>query len=896
MLPIMKASSEANPGGTGLKGYNFSRGLVMTPSFSAEIVSAFTDKECIRAEDLPHLLEKYIAWRVNVPGAPEPHELKEEHARTVRAYESFQLDRDKCWDTFHSRVAANAAAEAEVQNPWLAYWFNKTPDKLSTWNSDTGKLSPKAQNDINMELRRCSPTQSASVEELLDLAPLKDDPIFNSVIDCLTDYVPYFVMNMGEDEHNPDFRWSRALCMLAGLGSTGLRRFARYIQHNSNEDAWGHWAECSDTELKQDILKARAICLYPFGLLRTSYPVIARSLNAETSLTAAPKWLDALLITHIVKHTRYYPDYNGTPALFAAYRGDSTVIALNDELMSQPFGASCHIGIMNSLCSVLDIRLGAAKDRTLIQSHALRMMRSIHPTWLPRPLALSSYTDLIPPPNVTFGRAMEKRSEYKWVDPGLVAKNISVIDVQTGVVSQKAAISGAKSLSLAWPRSPNMKQEEIAGWYGNIPAKVEPELPSTILFRYIRNINTLGCTNALKALIDGTMILSLIRPQLAGSEIGRTLDNEFPIFCVMPMEGTKETTTNQGKTTVARILGGALVPGLRAVQAVRNSSPPSQRAMAHTLETYGTAIYDEFLLPQGHDHFLNQAGLQLLATGGTATPGKALENSPGVRLRYPLFLNSKVCAFPPDIWLRLLPVYMDTLHPGNSCSSRELSLIASGAISMQIRLSALRLIEEYDIVEQLRGGYPKIGPWRFSAHLAVAEALNGRLYEIGEYFERAKKQSTSQLVVAGESGLADDIGVNVSFDAKWYFDGAREQTLEVIYQTSQVQPLRLNDVLRTLVEDQGRRTFDSALRQYNMRERSAITRFQHQLETDKGFERPGWRLEYVPSSKSTVKDERSRPVAHVKLTKLGVERGVELVMELGGKAEGLSAPARAANA
>jgi len=836
-------------------------------SFSEDFINALKKTEHVKPEDIQALLEEYKTWRTTCPGAPEPKDLIPDHSPTVMGRESFNLASNDNWDNFHRRIKNQVEVEKDAQNPFIPFWHSKSPDKPTPWVKDTGeKLSSDCQGKLSLHFRGVTPLLNDKVENLLDLLPVESDDIqtYDSIVETMTHFLPIYVSPMG-DYSDIDWRWSKTLCILAGLGMRGVRIFAKRMAETSEEDEWNHWATCDDAELKQEIIKSRSTSYYPFGLLRTDYPKIVRILENH-SAEKVPTWLQVLLLTHIIKHTRFYPNYNGHPAIFAAYRTTSSMIQLHDSCIAQHLNSPANQSVLQTLCSILDVHLGTTKSRTPLQIVAKACFKHILPCQLARPVDLSYHPDLIPPPGVTFSLAFEKRSEYRWINPGILVNNVGSIDTNTGIVTPRSYISGSKALTLNWPRR-EVPEDEMATWFANLPKEVKPELPSTILRRHIRNINDLGYPEGFNALVDSLILTNLVRRQLAGSEIGKLIRIEFPIVVILPVRGEKDAATNQGKTNVARILCGALVPGIPVMQVVRGSSPPSQRSMATTLEQYGTAIYDEFVLPSGFDHFLNQQGLQLLATGGVATPGKALENSPGVQLKYPLFLVCKFDSFPPDIKNRMLPIFLEELNSDTRSNQNELGLIMTGLIGMQVRLSALAWIKEHDFIAKVRAGTARSGEFfRYNGHVSVAEAMTGRMYPIQDYLMAAKAQCDKQYLEADMTGLIADVGGTGSFDTKYFFETCQDETLGTLFATAKVRPLRVLDTLRAIIEDGGRRSFDSVLRQHNIREHSAVVRFTQQLEKRGAYAKHGWVLEYMGAKKSKLKDKHGSTVSHIHIT------------------------------
>lgn len=255
---------------------------------------------------------------------------------------------------------------------------------------------------------------------------------------------------------------------------------------------------------------------------------------------------------------------------------------------------------------------------------------------------------------------------------------------------------------------------------------------------------------------------------------------------------------------------------------------------------FGTAIYDEFVLPTNSEHFLSLAGLQTLATGGTVSPGKVMENGPGIGLQYPLFVNSKVAADTPDIRNRQLPVFMDPHTDVTKCSDAEFANITSGKASYELRLAALRYISETQLIEKIKAMPLISGSFRFNGHLTVAN-LFAPVEKISAYLTAADKQCTAQRHVADDSGLTEQVDSHVSFDPEWYVENAKNETFESVMMFQKAAVLHPGHVLRTIVEDGGLRRFYETLREYRITERAATMRFKKLLR-DVPLCRPGWTL------------------------------------------------------
>lgn len=834
-------------------------------TFSPELRKAIVEREHIHPDYVESLVHQYRMHMARVPGAPLCSQLTPADIRAIREIPAFIPQSYLNWEVFSARMRERERSEHQAQNPYLPRWLGKTDENKTVWTSDTGTMDAGQQTQLTVLIEKSCPPLAKTLRELMGLPPVDNVESLMPVIEAMTRFMPMFLMPLGDhDSDKNDFRWSRTLAFLGGLSLPIVQHLAKHVQDNSQEAEFQHYATCTEKQLMDETLKAWETSGYGMGLIRTDFVDVTNILET-CDLARAPQWYMPLALLHVLKHVRYYPKIGEGPALVAAYRGRNTVIPLTLEGSLMSLVSTTNQAALRSLCSVLRISPGAGKKKTPCEIAVAGALNFIYPRQLPEPIDLRSRVDLIAPLGVRFRMAIEKHSEHKWIDPGVEVISIAQTDLSTGLVNKDAVIRGPDALALKWSFEPTT-MEEIISMKSNLPDKIEPALPSEILFKTIKNINSLGKLQGLKTLIDTFMLADLIRDKVLGSPVGNALMREYPLIFLLPMDATPESTTNQGKTNTGRILAGALAPGLRETQCGGTTSAPAQRAISYPIERYGTALFDEFQIPQSPDHFLNHAGLQMLSTGGTVTPGRAMENSQGCRLSHPLFIAAKFGTDMADVLNRQIAIFLDVLTAESKCSKEDLSRIMSGLASMEIRLAALRWIEATGFVEKVNAAVLVHGNWRFNAHLAIAGIL-GDPNEVEDYLAASVENCIRQRNDAIANDLPSKLGLKSGFDPLFYFDQADEGTLTQLEATCRSKgPMRLLPALTDLVEDMGRRKFKPELDRFYIQERGAIIKFA-QLLGKHPFKRPGWILRLIPSTESGVKGDGRTNVSVVTFEK-----------------------------
>jgi len=841
-----------------------------TPGFPASVRAIIRRTyTLIHDSDVDDYEKAYFEFYHKVPGAPEPANVTDEDAMAAAMVEGFNSEEDVDWAGLVARLKRRGESELDAQNPYLAKYFAKTDDRPNMWVSDTGTVSDQFKLQFAIALRLASPALNAKLSDILTHPPTADYDMLGEVVDSMGKLITLFVKDVGENDGlAAEFRFGATLCMLMGLGSSAVRVIANQMP---DEPDWQHWAHAEDGQITRDALEAHRITGYPIGLLRLEWWRVKHILMQEDFTDAQgiprhPWWVYALIAVHIIKHCRIRHSPSG-PKIFCAYRGVSNLIPVDGENLGMTLGSRNNQSVARVICDTLSLpcSFGAKQDNWL-EGAVGRVLALMIPTHIPEAREVYERMDILVGPAVDIRTNKARKNEFRWVDPGLIVRNLATIDLDSGAVNARGYLNDHNTIIYRWPEH-TCKPADLENWRSTIPEHVTPMRFSHYVQSVVRNRNVLGQQEGADAVLDAVMSIDFARRELAGSTVGSVIQNEYPLLFILPTGATLEETTNQGKTTLARVYGGAMVPGMQnSVQvANRTTSPPAMRGMSLPIEKYGTAIYDEFQMSTSPEHFLNAAGLQTLATGGATNVGKAMENAPGIRLAHPLVLISKVAAVPPDITNRMAATFLDVLSARSMLTDEEMHEIMSGKAGMTARLCHLLWMRKNNtVVRMCRLGLVS-GKWRFNGHLSVA-CLFAAKSEIESYLAAATLQCSDQLSAADESGLNDDIGVSPTFDPRYYLSQVDPLTLEQLATSaSRPEGLSILETLRQIIEDQGKRRFDDVLRAVRIQERAAVVRFTRML-SEKEYVTRDWIISLIPRGDATAKDDRARPKARVKFT------------------------------
>lgn len=837
----------------------------MLDAFSPDVVNAVKAADNIAAELVPRFLELYIEKQPTIEGAPTPACATVVDAVGIARVGIYSAAVDKNWQGFMARINAVNRTEQRAFNPYLPRWDGKTEDRLFPWADHTGPVNANCRMLLDKAFEDAAPSTFGA-------APTADTIALNEVIDAMGTVLSRFLVPMGDGEKNPDWAWGPALCTAAGLGLTGARRLMSFMQ---SSDMLTHWAACPDEELIEAIKECQLTSGYPISLLRVQWSRLRAALYHDdwSSDTGAPRfvgWLRAAILLHWFKHTRLSVR-NGEVTLVAAYRGSYIRRTLDPEALDTGWFDRQNAGAIHDICSKLDLPISSGRDAAFLDMTVRAVLADIRPSMTIRCRAVHTRPHYIPGPTVAVIEHLSDRYGYQWVDPGIGVRNVATLNMATGAIDSFTPVTGIDALALDWEQQA-VTPEDILNWRASLPTRVDPVRPSEFISKYLRNRADLGHKEAADAIIDAVMVADLFRGNLAGSPVGMALQNEFPPIFFLPTGHTQDTTTNQGKTLMARIIGKVFVPNLEVVQFSESTSAPAQRSVADPIYRYGTALYDEFILPEDNGHFLNKQGIQSLATGGRAGPGQAGENGPPPRLSHPMLFATKLAAFPEDIYNRMVAIFLDKLTEETRSKDEELGAITSGRASIEMRLSCIRWVLSIGLLDYLAQQQLVDGAvWRFNAHLTIAQAFCTR-DKIAGYFAAARDQCRSQLEKADESGLTADLNIRQSFDPGYYLENIDMFELSGLAEISKGaekgKPLSNLEFTRKAVENGGLRKFDAEIRKFKIGEKAAVQKFSNFLRSDKNKPYHGFEIKAITAAESKIVDQSNRPRAYITIKKL----------------------------
>lgn len=834
--------------------------------FSPAVEAALATEQSLSQDSINDVTKYYEENYHKIPGAPPSGNITPELALAASAICSFKPDVDKDWAGICTRMQNMVTQDLDAVNPFMPGWFAKTDDRANCWVNDTSDLPSDLKTKLNTILRQSTPARGGSVVDAFSTTPVDDMDYLTDVIAAMMRIAPVFAYPLGDGD-SENFRWAPALCMIGGLSPTALRMFSQAM---TGEEAWQHWGSCDDDAIVKDILDARKISGYPAGLLRCDAPTLIRMFDGLALVNPAgmpvhPRWFKALIALHIIKHTRLYS--GSTPSMFVAYGGEFNILPLSPEGLHQNLWCKESRPIAKILCQTLQLPFNESRNgRTWMQDIVTDILQKIHPLYLPSPRPVTAYPDIVVGPGVLFSMSSTRRSELGWCRPQISVTGVLRLDYQNERVDRDACATGTQIFNLQWPTQ-TTTASELANWKHAIPTDVRPERISSFASRLFRNWNRLTNSDGVDAMLDAAITIDLYREALAGSSVGAAARIEYPLIFALPMGSNTDDTTNQGKSTFAILLANVVNPAIRTdlCRVGLSTSAPAMRSAMEPLYKYGTAIYDEFIMPD-KDHVLNQAGLQSLATGCRASAGRVMENDSGVKLLHPLFFSAKLMKNVKDVHNRMIPLFMDVLTDGTRCTDEQLEDVTSGKASIRARWNHLLWCHKYRILAQLeKSGLASGSAWRFPAHLTAARIF-GSAESVKKYVEESARLCEDNLCKAEASGLAENIGVTAGFDPMFFFHQMHDMTVEQLVVKAKSGPMDVLDVLREVVEDCGLRTFSSALR--GATESSAKHRFiaAFKRSPDNTLHSNGYAFKWIASSKSDWKIN-GEGKAHITVTK-----------------------------
>jgi len=839
--------------------------LILSPEFPPEIRHFLKKIQRQSDETIATLTTLYLSQQPEIEGMPRIGALTEADAVAVELLPSYSTTQDKNWAGLRARADRCKQHEDDAGNPMLPRWISKTDDRQSPWLNDMGMISDTAKSALTTICRMASPHKNARWQDLLGLAPTDNMDFLEDICHAICNQNPFFIRDLGEGP-DPDWRWCMTMAMLGGLGTAAVRRIL--LSKSGIEEDLDFWVNCTEEELTRDILKCQQISGVPIALLRCEWPRIQRAL-AEEDFTGpdgkphVPQTMIACMLVHVFKHCRFIlnsdPDEN---RVVVAHKGSFGRYDI--PKVDQPFLSGTNKALARDICYALGFPFPNGKNDNWVAKAVTAIFSVLKPSDLPLTRPSSEKCVYIPAPSTYMMQMKERASASKWVDTGVAVRNVAYIDLETGDVDKDYFVTGADTIMYDWPKRMT-DASVVRNWRAQLPTKIVPELGADVIMRRILNVNTLGETEGYKALINAVLTADLGRQALAGSLLGGLLTQEYPLLYVLPMGHTMETTTNQGKTNFGRIIGSALVQSVTVTKMNMSSSAPAQRTIAVPLELYGMAIFDEFQIPSDSAHFLDAGGIQALATGVSVSPGKAGENHPGLWLRHPLVLVSKVAVAPEDIINRSIPTFMDVLTAATRAQGKELTELMTPTAGMLVRLAHLMYMKKTNLIDKLMQLDQESSPtFRFDGHYTIARQF-GSVESIDAYILKARDQMRAQHTEAERSGLVDQVGMSHRFDPKWFFNACAEDTLQMLCLRSSADKLgalSAASALREIIENGNERRLDAVLNSFRIKEFTANRSFIDLLLKDGSWTRPGWKITYVPKDKSTIK-KGNEPISYI---------------------------------
>jgi len=836
------------------------------PMFSREVIEEF---QKFSKEPWLAVVRRASTWHYHTqqnPTLPKVEELTPFDVPAVRAIRG--ISPGETWEQFAKKCNLNLSRRLDETNPWLPGFVNKSDDRPTSWNrSNAG--SPLADNAgcqeafVKMLKEDCPFGASTGLgaagntlaHSAIGTMVTEDIVTLGEIVDQLAKLHRFWFKPLGAEYLDAEFRYGKHLCLLTGLGFGVVRAVASRLK--DYYEGLDFWETCHEDQLRESAMVARRIHGYPMGLLRVDGAKLTAFLERRSC--APGDWFTLVILTHILKYARFsHVSDRGCPVVQVIRDGRRNLFYLDATQLRASFGMSQNTKLRIDVLKALGLPTSVNADFPPPSTSVLGIFDMLRPTDLCELRSLDDLIHLAVPRAVELVPTMKYIGEYMFVDYGIGATNVAHIDYDSGKVVIEEILTGLDIGAIQWPEGA-LTKSELMTWKSCLPKEVKPMLPSETVFKYIRNCNDLGMVRARNAIFDTWILLNLARPKLAGTKLGNSMVNEYPIGMILPMGHTKEETTNQGKTNLGRIMLHTICPNVPVIIPSRSSSAPAQRAAASPLDDYGTAIYDEFQLPSSHEHFLAQAGLQSLATGGTVTPGRAMENSKGVKLKHSMVICAKISAFPVDIRNRSFCFFMDTIDDKSRCTDEELTIIGTGVAASTVRMNALAWMDRIGFVEKLNTIVPKASKHnRFSAFIAVAVALcqaaGGTEKEVYDYFEACANKCEDQHLKATESGLADEIGANGEFSARHFFSQCTVSTLEIIARNDG-KMWGAAEMLRKMVEDQDQRRYSDVLREYHIKESTAVQKFCNAVKDGK-MVIDGWKIESYHDPRSPTEKRR----------------------------------------
>ena len=795
---------------------------------------------------------RYIYLQPTIPDAPKIGALDYQDKNALELIIRYPEGSGVTWGEWLKVGQENAQEEEDASNPYLCNWYTKTESNPPPWVSATSGMSDQQKIDLTTLFRMHTPYHAGRrlVNVVGDLIIEAD--ALTVIVQALARFGNLVLVSLGESEDKAEFRFAPMLGMLIGLGTGVVRSFFNLLRI---EDAYVQFlATADDADLLKEAIEARKMSGYGWALLRCPFDAVMNIIS-ECDFRRVPDWLVLFTTLHIFKHVRLAISPTGTIAVVATYRGRRTRIPVSLEGLNQPLSAYANKNIFHGINSVLGLN---PKD-PLMGRIVGRIYAVVNPAGLPRTADIRERPELCVAPQISYRQSVERKDERGWIFPGLVACNFARVDVNTGTVDKDYQLSGADVVHYDLPSAPAV-DATVASWLDNVPSHIEPRRASEMILEKFGNIETLGFKDGWAAWYDASVTINLAGNSLIGSDVGRSVEREKPLFFFVPFDVSADGSTNCGKTILAETTANISMPGVRVIYTPRMTSAPAIRSMARPIKIYGGGVYDEFYPPDEPAHPFSPQGLQSLATGGQIAPGEALANADPLSVKYNLMFTTKIIDTTADILNRSFFTFQKPLTDETRLDGNELSRIKSGYASAEIRFSHLLWMAKNKIIDKIRGLTLVPGINRFDGHLTVAAMLTS-IPQIHGYFEAASALAYASRSAAIANGMFHQVTGSEGFSIIAWLSGASEFDMKALAARSMMyKGLSSRELASTLALENGHSSLEAAARDLNLTVRA--------IETKTGMELS--KAGKLPIGKYTVEVGKASGKARVWIKENGV--------------------------
>lgn len=573
-------------------------------------------------------------------------------------------------------------------------------------------------------------------------------------------------------EKNDDFTFYRMQCLLGGAGPTSSMDLGDHLS-----DVFPMFAQ------EWGITDAHKVCGWPTSLIWLDWWDLPDwTLDVKTG-ERAPDWLRIIAYLHVLKHVR-----RDDASIVVTYAGKQDIIPLaRGSMMLGQWREA--LGPLYGVLRVPSGKDDSAKNSAMSAALGNIGLQNLIPreplTTLPGHLLVGPWSKVTPAPRGASFFRPDMRLDGVWL-------------ARDGHINPYEG-TNAEILRYAWPVAKGNLAHNVSAklaYASFLPKTYDLTLPSAVIAaafpHWIRPDGIEGM--AYESMLDACLCASIVRAAEP------TIQKEFPLLAILPMDPSHAESTNQGKGLLTQAIGTAMVPGLTLTSAPDSSSAPDVRAIAATIRRCGTIALDEFQIPSSRSHVLSRDGLQALCMGGSSASGRVYSNGEesdaDLKLSHSLVLNAKWLDLADDLVNRTLPLFLDVLPDAQRARTDIKEGIESGLVGLQVRLAAVALVEALRSAGWLSvlgtGLPPAAHAWRYVTHRKLAVAiLHGRTdlpvaecaYMVDTVAEQLKDELTRHMQLADSSGISSTTSsghnLRITWPALW--EGIDDSTMGNLY-------------------------------------------------------------------------------------------------------------------